>query len=446
MSFWDLNFEQEHYVAVIDCNGQVYSYSELLALVIEQEHALAAIGSRTLGFILCNNQLSDIVTYLACLRQGHVPLLLAAQMPQEQLDTLISLYKPQWIAVNGELQVQSGAPFAYLHLSLGLLLSTSGSTGSPRLVRLSRNALQSNASSIAHYLGIDSHQRAITSLPMNYSYGLSVINSHLLLGSTLVLNTDSVLSHEFLERMRTQQVTTLAGVPYTYQMLHRSAFFKQELPALRTLTQAGGRLDEKLTRLLSEHAQTTGRRFFIMYGQTEACARISFVPPEQLINKIGSIGVPIPGGALEVEVDSGELIYRGPNVMLGYAEQRSDLARGDDCQGRLSTGDVGRMDEDGFFFITGRLKRFIKISGNRIGLDEVEQALQAELEVPLAVGGSDDRLVVWLEGQDSTLLDLVRQIIRQKYAIHPTMTRLQLVEQLPYLPSGKKDYSVLMRP
>jgi long-chain acyl-CoA synthetase len=446
MNFWDLNAEYEQQSAVIDGQGQVHSYSELLALVTEQERALAALGSRTLGFILCNNQLADIALYLACLRLGHVPLLLAAQMPQEQLDALQSLYKPQWTAKNGELHEQLEAPFAELHPSLALLLSTSGTTGSPRLVRLSRNALQANAVAIASYLGIDSKQRAITSLPMNYSYGLSVINSHLLAGSTLVLNTDSVLSHEFLERMAKQQVTSLSGVPYTYQMLQRSAFFKQDLPALRTLTQAGGRLDEKHTLLLSEHAQASGRRVFIMYGQTEACARISYVPPEQLRSKIGSIGVPIPGGALEVAVDSGELIYSGPNVMLGYAEQRSDLERGDDCQGRLMTGDVGRMDEDGFFFITGRLKRFIKISGNRIGLDEVEQALQAALDVPLAVGGADDRLVIWLEGQDSTLLDLVRQIIRQKYGIHPTMARLQLVEQLPYLSSGKKDYSALMRP
>jgi acyl-CoA synthetase (AMP-forming)/AMP-acid ligase II len=210
------------------------------------------------------------------------------------------------------------------------------------------------------------------------------------------------------------------------------------------LTQAGGQLDEKLTRLVSEHAQASGRRFFVMYGQTEACARISYVPPEQLSVKIGSIGVPIPDGALEIATKSGELIFSGPNVMLGYAEQLADLMRGDDCQGRLSTGDLGRVDEDGFFYITGRLKRFIKVSGNRISLDEVEKALQAALHVPLAVGGTDDRLVVWLESQEVALVDQVREFVRQQFAIHPTMTRLQLVEQLPLLPSGKKDYVALL--
>jgi len=444
MNFWDSVAEWAQRSAVIDSDGQVHSYSALLARVAQQEQALASLGARTLGFVLCDNRLADLVLYLACLRNGHVPLLLAAQTPPEQLAALQARYQPQWIAMHGEPQCQPEAAPAELHPALGILLSTSGSTGSPRLVRLSRTALQANAASIVSYLGLGVQERAITSLPMHYSFGLSVINSHLLAGATLVLNSNSVFSREFLQRLREQHVTSLAGVPYHYQMLYRTDFFKQELHSLRTLTQAGGRLDEKLTRLVAEYAQASGRRFYVMYGQTEACARISYVPPEQLASKIGSIGVPIPGGMLEVDADSGELIYRGPNVMMGYAEQRADLARSDDCQGRLPTGDLGQVDEDGFFYITGRIKRFIKVSGNRIGLDEVEQALQTLLQVPLAVGGKDDRMVVWLEGHNIALLDQVREFVRKKYAIHPTMTRLRLVEQLPLLPSGKKDYGPLL--
>jgi len=445
MNFWDLDAEWAQRSAVIDAVGLVHSYATLLAQVTQQEEALAALGSRTLGFVLCDNRLADVALYLACLRQGHVPLLLAVQTPPEQLAALQARYQPQWIATHGEPQAQPAAPGAELHADLGLLLSTSGTTGSPRLVRLTRAALQANAASIASYLDLTAQERAITSLPMHYSYGLSVINSHLLVRATLVLNTDSVFSREFHQRLREQHVTSLAGVPYMYQMLYRTAFFKLDLPALRTLTQAGGRLEDKLTRLVAEHAQASGRRFFVMYGQTEACARISYVPPEQLVSKIGSIGVPIPGGALDVTAGSGELVYRGPNVMLGYADQRSDLARGDDCQGCLPTGDLGRVDEDGFFYITGRLKRFIKVGGNRIGLDEVEQALQAALQIPLAVGGTDDRLHVLLECQDVALLGKAQEFIRRQFAIHPTMTCLQSVDQLPLLPSGKKDYGALLR-
>jgi long-chain acyl-CoA synthetase len=445
MNFWELGTECMQRSSVIEAGGQVHSFGALLTRVTQQEQALAGLGSRTLGFLLCDNRLADLALYLACLRQGHVPLLLAAQTPPDQLAALKARYQPQWISTHGEPQAEPAATVTELHPALGLLLSTSGTTGSPRLVRLTRTSLQANAASIACYMQLSAKERAITSLPMHYSYGLSVINSHLLVGATLVLNTDSVFSREFLQRLREHQVTSLSGVPYMYQMLQRTDFFKQELPALRMLTQAGGRLDEKLMRLVAEHAQASGRRFFVMYGQTEACARISYVPPEQLVSKIGSIGVPIQDGTLEVAAESGELIYRGPNVMLGYAEQRADLGRGDDCQGRLHTGDLGRVDDDGFFYITGRLKRFIKVSGNRVSLDEVEQALQAVLQVPLAVGGTDDRLVVWLEAQEATLLDQVREFVRQQYAIHPTMTRLQLVGQLPLLTSGKKDYSALLR-
>jgi len=444
MNFWDIGDEFAQHSAVIETDGQEHSYAEMLALVRLKEQAIDAIGCRTFGFILCDNRFEDLLLYLACLRQSHVPLLLPVQTPPEQLTVLRAIYQPQWIATHGQPQIQPDSEDAVLHPALGLLLSTSGTTGSPRLVRLSRHALQANAASIASYLALDSKERAITSLPMHYSYGLSVINSHLLTGASLVLNADSVISSEFLKRMYEQRITSLAGVPYMYQMLHRTAFFKQQLPALRTLTQAGGPLEEKLARLMTDYAQASGRRFFVMYGQTEACARISYVPPEQLLTKIGSIGVPIPGGALDVTAGSGELVYRGPNVMLGYAEQRSDLARGDDYQGLLATGDLGRVDKDGFFYVTGRLKRFIKVSGNRIGLDEVEQALQAELQIPLAVGGADDRLIVLLECLDAALLDKAQEFIRRQYAIHPTMTRLQLVEQLPLLPSGKKNYGALL--
>ena len=445
MSFWDVDAFESHPVAIIEADGSKHSYAALLTEVTGKERGLDALGKRTLGFLLCDNRLPDLALYLACLRRGHVPLLLALQTPPEQLAALQLRYQPQWMAVEGEPMAQPGAMPAALHPDLALLLSTSGTTGSPRLVRLTRRALEANAVSIATYLGLGAQERAITTLPMHYSYGLSVINSHLSVGATLVLNTDSVFSREFLQRLHDHCVTSLAGVPYTYQMLHRTDFFKHDLPALRTLTQAGGRLDAKLTRIVAEHAQVHGRRFFVMYGQTEACARISYVPPEHLLRKIGAIGVPIPGGALEVDPDNSELIYHGPNVMLGYAEQREDLARGDDCQGRLPTGDLGRVDAEGFYYITGRLKRFIKVSGNRIGLDEVEQALQSLLQVPMAVGGTDDRLVVWVEGNDPDLLARVREQVRKQYAIHPTMTRLQLVQQLPLLPTGKKDYAALLR-
>jgi len=253
-----------------------------------------------------------------------------------------------------------------------------------------------------------------------------------------------VLTPAFAETIRAYAVTSISGVPYIYQMLWRTAFHKQDFPTLRTLTQAGGRLDDKLTKTFAQLADERGWRFFSMYGQTEATARISYVPPQRLAEKIGSIGIAIPGGRLDIDPQNSELIYTGPNVMLGYAGCREDLALGDEQHGVLRTGDVARQDEEGFFYITGRLKRFIKLAGNRISLDEVEHQLQHKLALPLMAAGRDERLVVWLETTDEALIEQTRQWLGRQFGIHHSLCRFRLVDSLPLLSSGKKDYSALL--
>lgn len=327
---------------------------------------------------------------------------------------------------------------------LALLLSTSGSTGSPKLVRLSYGNLQANAESIAQYLGLTNDERSLTVLPLHYSYGLSVINSHLHVGASLVLREISVLTPAFSESIRTHAVTSIAGVPYIYQMLWRTGFHKQNFPSLRTLTQAGGRLDDQLTTFFAQLAADRGWRFFSMYGQTEATARISYVPPHRLAEKVGSIGIAIPGGRLNIDPQNSELIYTGPNVMLGYASCRDDLALGDEQQGVLRTGDMARQDAEGFFYITGRLKRFVKLVGNRIGLDEVEHQLQHKWALPIMAAGRDERLVVWIEAADDAVIELVRQWLAEQFGIHHSLCRFKRVDRLPLLSSGKKDYSALL--
>lgn len=447
MYFWEQLSENNYKTLLIDYDGISINGSKLLELVKKQEEILDSVGTRTLGFLLCDNRIEDIAMYLACLRRGHVPLLLAANVRPEQLNDLCDRYQPQWLfgaMGSADTVVRQKARPVSLHDSLALLLSTSGTTGSTRLVRLSHRALHANAVSIAEYLMLDSNERAITSLPMNYSYGLSVINSHLYAGASIVMNNDSVISNEFLCRVRDFGVTTLAGVPYVYQMLFRTGFFDRELPQLRTFTQAGGRMDDRLIKYVVDHTKKNGYRFFVMYGQTEACARISYVPPEYLEKKIGSIGVAIPGGSLSLNSENNEINYEGPNVMMGYAENRCDLALGDSLKGKLATGDIGRVDADGFFYVLGRMKRFIKIGGNRIGLDKVEEDLEARFKVIVSVSGNDDCMVVWIEGFESSLIDSARDYIRTMYGVHHTMTRIKLVDNLPLLPSGKKDYSGLL--
>jgi len=456
--FWDSLNNHQGNTAVIEENSQAISYAELSDRVTAAAVHLRSLGSRQLGLLFTSNTLGSLIAYLACLRARHVPLLLPTGMAPELAANLQEHYQPDWV-MGAHLQeellagaglpisVQASPPQALDHAlapDLALLLSTSGSTGSPKLVRLSYSNLQANAASIAQYLGLTPDERALTVLPPHYSYGLSVINSHLQAGASLVLREVSVLSPTFTETIRSQAITSLAGVPYTYHMLWRTGFNKQDFPSLRTLTQAGGRLDDKLTSAFAKLADERGWRFFVMYGQTEATARISYVPPGRLTEKIGSIGIAIPGGKLHIDPANAELLYTGPNVMLGYATCRADLALGDEQRSLLRTGDVARQDEDGYFYITGRLKRFIKLAGNRIGLDEVEQQLQQHLGLPVMAAGRDERLVVWLESMDEALLDATQRFLFSHFGMHHSMCRLRLVDALPLLSSGKKDYSPLL--
>ena len=454
--FWNfLNIDSSN-IAVIDETGRAISYGELVDRIETAAQHLRSLGERRFGLFFASNTLNSLVAYLACLQARHVPLLLSGSIAPELASFLQTHYQPSWLLgsqAHGERLMGADFPLSVLSQTstppslgpdLALLLSTSGSTGSPKLVRLSYGNLEANASSIAQFLGLTPNERALTVLPPHYSYGLSVIHSHLHAGACLVLREVSVLSSAFADTIRAHEATSLSGVPYIYQMLWRTGFNKQNFPSLRTITQAGGRLDDRLTGALAKLAIERDWRFFVMYGQTEATARISYVPPNRLVDKVGSIGIAIPGGQLHVDPQNSELVYSGPNVMLGYANCRDDLALGDEQQGLLRTGDIACQDDEGFFYITGRLKRFIKLAGNRIGLDELEQSLQLKLTLPVMLSGKDERLVVWLESSDETVINDAMRWLSSQYGIHHSMCRLRLIEALPMLSSGKKDYAALL--
>ncbi|VAX20950.1 Long-chain-fatty-acid--CoA ligase, partial [hydrothermal vent metagenome] len=332
---------------------------------------------------------------------------------------------------------------------LAVLLSTSGTTGSSKLVRLSYNNLQVNAESIAEYLGITEDECPITSLPMSYSYGLSVLNSHLLKGATIVLTNGSFILRNFWSTFNKYQCTSFAGVPYSYQLLKKINFEKIDLPTLKTLTQAGGNLSENYQKYFMEISEKKGIKFFVMYGQTEATARISYVPHENLKNKLGSIGIPIPNGELKLYSDGnlitesdreGELVYFGENVMLGYAVDRSSLKNGDELDGVLYTGDLGKMDNDGYFYITGRAKRFIKVFGLRLNLDEVERMIENYLHLPTACIGNDDKLQILIQTEREDVSIEVRKLIKKMYKLHDSVIKVNIVQRIPVTSSGKRDY------
>ncbi|GAA4943196.1 AMP-binding protein [Actinoplanes utahensis] len=379
------------------------------------DEAAAALAGESLVFMPMETTVAAVARYLAALRLGKPVVLLD---PDADHSRLIERYTT-----------------TDLHPDLALMLTTSGSTGDPKLVRLSASAVRANAEQVAESLGITSDDVAITTLPLFYSYGLSVLHSHLLRGATVVLERTGIMQKDFWTAVNEHRVTSMAFVPYQYEMLRRLRFDPAKYPSVRTLTQAGGRLRAELVTDFAGRMASAGGRLFVMYGQTEAAPRMACLPPDRIADKLGSAGLAMPGGAFVIEDD--EVVYRGPNVMMGYAENAADLARGDDLGGVLHTGDLGRIDDEGFLFITGRIKRMGKVFGVRINLDDVEK------HFPVAAVAGDDKLHVFAENITADEARALRTKIAEWLGSHFTGVDVRIIEVLPLLPNGKTDYRAL---
>ncbi|MHA7239526.1 AMP-binding protein [Arthrobacter sp. TMS1-12-1] len=432
--------------AILTADG-VLSYRELAARVDDVVVRLGA--ERRLVLLAARNDLDTLVAYLAAISAGHPLLLVPADKPAA-VESLVAAYEPDVLmgTADGSLHVVERRPGTLhdLHPDLALLVSTSGSTGSPKLVRLSRANLEENARSIAEYLGIGPDDRAATTLPFSYCYGLSVINSHLAQGAGLVLTDLSVVDPCFWDVFRERGATSFAAVPYSFDLLDRVGFADMDLPNLRYVTQAGGRLAPEKVRSWAETGQRRGWDLFVMYGATEATARMAYLPPDLAAENPGTIGVPIPGGSFRIDpvegLPHGELVYTGPNVMLGYAERPEDFALGREVH-ELRTGDLARRHPDGLYEVVGRRSRFVKIAGLRVDLGQVERIL-ADLGAAAAVAGSDDDgLVIAVEGEHEG--GMLAKVLAADLGLPRTSIALHAVESLPRLGTGKIDYPAVLR-
>lgn len=453
--------------ALVDDSGAVKTYQELTC---EADEICAGVSSRQLVFILCQNEIESICGYVGFLRKRVVPVMLDAQIEIGLLRSLIEKYRPAYVYCPIEKRTEIvfseslwiGEKYCLLELDrneacvkveqLALLLTTSGSTGSPKLVKQSYANIQSNAEAIVTYLELNADEKPIVTLPMHYTYGLSIIHSHLQVGATILVTRYPVNNKNFWDFFRREGATSFGGVPYTYEMLKRIHFFKMELPTLKTMTQAGGKLSMELHEEFAAYAMKMEKRFVVMYGQTEATARMSYLPAEKSLEKIGSIGIPIPGGRLElINIEgkkitepfvTGELIYSGPNVTMGYAESREDLDGGDMFKGILHTGDMAQYDEDGFLYVVGRLKRFLKLFGSRINLDEVDRLIRKNFcDLECATSGTDEKMISYIT--DAQKLDVVKKFILETMHVNSSAVEVRYISEIPKNSAGKILYKVL---
>jgi acyl-coenzyme A synthetase/AMP-(fatty) acid ligase len=462
--FLDLDKKKSSSIAAVDSTGMQISYGELNGFANE---FYSAINKRTLIFILSENTIGSLAGYVASLSVKVVPLLLSSKTDKEVLDKLINLYRPEYLWLPERLSGDFNYDFSFrkfdyvllktgmeafqLNDNLSLLLTTSGSTGSPKLVRHSYSNVEENARNVAAFFELSPVERAIAILPMQYTMGLSVITSHLFAGSAVLLVNGTLTDKSFWSFLKEHRATSFTGVPYSFEVLSKLRFTGMDLPDLKLLTQGGGKLSNKLFLEFAEYAHRTGRKFIATYGQTEGTARMAFLPADMALAKPGSIGKAIPNGELSlinengeeiVETEaSGEMVYRGPNVTLGYALTGEDLIKGDENNGVLFTGDIAKRDAEGYYYIIGRLSRFLKLYGFRISLDETEQIVKSVFDIDCICTGNDEMMKIYIT--DRNKKDQIHNYVVDKTGLFHKAIEIEIIDEIPKNASGKTIYSNL---
>lgn len=456
--FLNLDKINPEQIAAVDDQENQISYKELINF---SDELIDVIKSRSIVFHFSENSVASLSFYIACMNLKAVPLLLSPQTDQALIQSLIKKYKPNYIIAPerisqnfegehlkgfGDYQlIQLNDSVHPLYEDLSLLLPTSGSTGSPKLVRHSYKNLASSAQSIAEFFELDTTHRAFAFLPMYYTMGLSAIHSHLFAGATLVLVKSAMTDAGFWKTLKENEPTSLSGVPYSFEILKKLRLFRMKMPFLKFINEGGGKLSSELYDDCVNFAKANEAKFIPTYGQTEGTARMAFLEPSMVEVKKGSIGKAIPNGDLSILDEEGkesyegeaegEMIYRGPNVTLGYANQLEDLNLPDERNGILYTGDLVKRDADGYYFITGRKSRFLKLFGIRIALDEVEQIITSTYNVECACGGNDEKMLVLITNKE--LEKQVSDLIIQKTGLFHQAFSVEYVEKIPRNEAGK---------
>lgn len=454
--FLDLDKKDRAKTAVIDDSGRSISYGDICDFAKEFGRHLP---QRSLIFILAENKIGSLLGYTSALSGRIVPLVISAKTEQGLYQQLFDKYAPEYLWVPEEMAealgyevvfqasdyalLRTGNPPVAMFQDLSLLLPTSGSTGSPKLVRHSYRNIEANADNVRRLFGLTESEKAMAILPMHYTMGLSVIASHLLAGATLLLSNRSLLDRGFWSMLK--EATSFTGVPYSYDILTKMRFTRMDLPNLKIITQGGGKLTPEMWQTLTRYAEEKGKQFIATYGQSECTARMAYLPAHLASTKICSIGIAEPGGQLSI-IDSegretfegeatGEMVYRGENVTLGYATCREDLLKGDENHGVMHTGDLAYRDADGCYFIVGRLKRFLKIFGLRIGLDEVENLIKSEYHIDCYCKGDDEKLVVLVT--TPSVIEELPAFIEEKTHLFHQKVQVQLVDAILRNEAGK---------
>jgi long-chain acyl-CoA synthetase len=442
-------------IALSDDQGLAMSY-RMVFDKLEEFRTSHFVEANELVILILSREIDSILAYLGVLSSGASLIIAPEDMSPNAVNELRAAYRPNAILGSaseikklgmvptktwgeiGRVEIKEGVKAPAIQQQV--LMSTSGSSGSPKQVRLTEGHLAANARDIATALGIVSDDVALTQLPLSYSYGLSVLNSHLWAGAHVVCSSIGVVSSGFVQFLEAQNISSLVGVPFTYQMYTKIGIYERLPKSVRYLTQAGGAMKREVVSEVATALSKSSVGFFSMYGQTEATARIAILHSSLALDYPDSVGLPVPSGSVEIgtENHSDELVFFGPNTMLGYSLNREDLSDPDACLGYLQTGDLAEI-RDGLIFIKGRIKRIAKINGMRVNLAEIEQSLSKF--APTAVVEQSDKLLVVSEAPQEQLVQ-VGELLKA-LGFQDRDFKLTRVDELPKLHSGKVNLAAL---
>ena len=456
---------QHEAVAAIDAQGGQLTYGGLRDFAIQAGMLMPA---RSLFFLLVENNVGGIAWTIGNICAGNVPLILNAHLDEGLYKSLFELYQPPFVCVPeamaerfdyevvstcfGYTLMKTGCEACPLHEDLSHLLPTSGSTGSPKLVRHQYANIEAAALNISTFFELTENDRPLMVLPLYYTMGLSMVFSHLYVGATILITNQSMTDRNFWRFMKEEHATSFTGVPYSYEILNLMRFFRMDLPDLTLLTQGGGRMTKELNLKFAEFCRDNGKRWIATYGQSECTARMAWLPAKWAVEKVGSIGIAVPNGELSlIDMDGqpitaphteGEMCYRGKNVTMGYARKRDDLLLGDERHGFIRTGDLAYFDEDGCYYIVGRMGRFLKLFGMRVGLDECERIVKGAFPgLECACVGTDEKMLVYLT--DESYKDRVKEELVNRLKLVATSFEVRIIPAIPKNEAGKILYAKL---
>lgn len=449
-------------LAAIDSQGQQLTYGELRDFAEKVEHLMPA---RSLFFLLVENNVGGIAWTIGNICAGNVPLILNAHLDEGLYESLYERYQPPFICVPegmanrfeyeaiitcyGYTLMRTGHEACPMNDELSHLLPTSGSTGSPKLVRHQYENIEAAALNISTFFKLTEKDRPLMVLPLYYTMGLSMVFSHFFVGATVLITNLSMTDRNFWRFIKDERATSFTGVPYSFEILNLMRFFRMDLPDLTLLTQGGGRMPKELNLKFAKFCRDNGKQWIATYGQSECTARMAWLPPKWAIEKVGSIGIAVPNAKLSlIDMDGnpittpnteGEMCYSGKNVTMGYARKREDLLLGDERHGFIRTGDLAYFDEDGCYYIVGRMGRFLKLFGMRVGLDECERIVKGKFpSLECACVGTDEKMFVYLTNENYK--DQVKEELVNRLKLVASSFEVRIIREIPKNEAGKILY------